>query len=1787
MKKGFAKYMAGILAAQMILSSGGQVVYATQTESPISVESQNQSDGLSEEKPLTTEEVTEPDMTEESSSEGEQQNVVESLEENQTLEGEDLEGAGSVESETLAPPEELTEVLEEEETVTDSEEKVTVKGEIEVHLVSGIEVRDNQKFLVTLQGPVSREEEVILSYEEGKEAPRQIVRFEALEPGSYQVKISGQNYVSYTQSVEVSNMGYRIQVYTGEVAGFGENAHPGILVYADVTGDGILNQEDVTKLVDVIDQKSNESICDLNGDTIVDLADLQYFTVYYQKNQVDATVETYIPKEALQVSKEESTQVVEGTLEDIISGEGSVSLTPAGGQSISAEHPVEVSFDFSHTEEPVIMEGMVIESPSGSENWIENGVLLIEYLDENGEVKTMERLITSSTLRTDIAKQSDGTLVIDLGGQIAVKKVTLKITSTANKGNLAEISKVEFLNNMENHIPAPEMNIPTGVTANAGNREITLSWEKGKNVTGYEVAISDGNSTEYHRTTSTSIHIVSFKNDKLNNKQAYTLKVQSLNGEWKSGFGEAVTAIPKVDTVPAPPDNLSVEELYRALEIRWKESKDQAADTYNLYYKEDSAENFEKIEGITGTYYKLSDLKDNTKYQFYVTGVNDLGEGGKSLIAAGTTAKVEAVAFPQYKIFTEANENQELLTHIKDARRGAGNMIDSPLDEGMSAKGIVDNNFASYYHLEDWDDAVNYHKKEWGLTVELDQACTMDRITFAAPDDSYKYAQAAVYYLNEAGEEVTAPGVTLLRKTSENGRAYYLIKMKEPITSHCVRIGVSTSNNVRNIGIAEVRIYEYDSLEKDIQDLYADDLHLELKDTVDEAVFTSLQERLDQKDHEEYHPDRDILQKELDAAKRLFEEQQNLKDTIQIHPQISKSKDSHLKFSGLNAWQPLGVSAAAGEELVIYVGNPAMTTGANTSLRLVFSQVHAESNAAATVMNSNLKIGRNEITVPKFMNTEAEKGGAIYVEYTGKNDNDSYGIRISGGSKIPVLDLYHVTDEAERQERITAYVQELEKHTAALESEHGEKHQNSGNQNVAYEYAERTCILNTTDILLDQMMISIPASQVLSALNSSSDKVTMLKDSMKAMDDMMILFYQHKGLTNSFAEGTDASVINNNRLPAQHLNIRYMKMFAGAFMYAAGNHIGIEWEQTPGMAHGKPIQTDADGKKTGGQYFGWGIAHEIGHNINEPAYAIAEITNNYFSVLAQADETNEGVRFKYEDVYDKVTSSTVGRAENVFTQLGMYWQLHLAYDQGYNYKTYATYQEIFNNIFFARVDSYARNPQSAPAPDGIGLTLSDDVDQKFMRLASAAAQKDLTDFFQRWGMIPNDTTKSYMGQFETEKRAIYYGNDEARVYRIENSEDTTISGKNIVSSQISGEGSQVTLRMTSQADTALLIGYEIVRVTMEQGQPKKEVVGFTTTDSFVDQAAHLGSRAVSYEVTAIDKFTNRSEAVKTETIKLTGDGLQDKTSWSVHTNMTSEEDITPDADENDPCAPEKESAASRIIDGSGSTVYHGQASDGDPYLILDMKKNTEVTALRYTQGDSGNPIGTYRIEVSSDGKTYTKVKEGTFELKDGKSTVFLTNKDIAGNDAADPWVATYNASYVKITAVGQRGKILSVGEIDILGPSGDNVELLKEGIGKLKTDYIYQAATEGQEEQKIPAGSIVFTGTYKGNPAYNVVLLYDEKGNIVGGVDQEGAVLANQIILAPDPGNALLGETSEGTWIYWIEPENMTGDFAVPSQVRAELYRVDNALTNEGQRLVSDTLFVTVPGELPDLEIQK
>ena len=334
----------------------------------------------------------------------------------------------------------------------------------------------------------------------------------------------------------------------------------------------------------------------------------------------------------------------------------------------------------------------------------------------------------------------------------------------------------------------------------------------------------------------------------------------------------------------------------------------------------------------------------------------------------------------------------------------------------------------------------------------------------------------------------------------------------------------------------------------------------------------------------------------------------------------------------------------------------------------------------------------------------------------------------------------------------------------------------------------------------------------------------------------------------------------------------------------------------------------------------------------------------------------------------------------------------------------------------------------------------------------------------------------------------------------------------------------------------------------------------------------MNNRTITYQVTAVDQFLNRSEPMTLPTVKISHDGSYDKSQWTVTTNMTSDEDTLPDASEQDPCEPEPVSAITKVIDNDKGTTYTGVAANGEAVITLDFHKTLAVTGFKYTV-TSGTPIQEYELQYSSDGSQWTTLATGSF-TEESVNTVYFRNEN------NDPWVCTYDAAQLRLIVKAPTGTEISISELDVLGPTGDNVELLENGIGILSQDYTY----DEDKGYTIPAGSLIFTGSYKGNPAYNVVLLYDQNSSIVGGVDEEGSVVASQIILAPDPENGQLGEVSEGYWVYWIEPdqlENMT----LPETVRVELYRVDNATTNEGQRLTSDTLVVELPEELPQITL--
>ena len=116
---------------------------------------------------------------------------------------------------------------------------------------------------------------------------------------------------------------------------------------------------------------------------------------------------------------------------------------------------------------------------------------------------------------------------------------------------------------------------------------------------------------------------------------------------------------------------------------------------------------------------------------------------------------------------------------------------------------------------------------------------------------------------------------------------------------------------------------------------------------------------------------------------------------LHVHTNISASYDSALKLSGLNAWQPLGITAKAEDEIVIYVGTNNGSRGSKSKLQLVVTQQHGEYDQLSKTIALN--VGRNVITIPALTTTDVEKGGALYIQYTGSQTIDSYAVRVNGG----------------------------------------------------------------------------------------------------------------------------------------------------------------------------------------------------------------------------------------------------------------------------------------------------------------------------------------------------------------------------------------------------------------------------------------------------------------------------------------------------------------------------------------------------------------------------------------------------------------------------------------------------------------------------------------------------------------------------------------------------------------------------------------------------------------------
>ncbi len=1382
-----------------------------------------------------------------------------------------------------------------------------------------------------------------------------------LEVGTYEAELSGVGYQkTVIPSIALDKYSKRVKlaVSSSEVNQISRinEEYPTAFLVGDVNQDGKISNEDYELVLGALG--TNDENYDLNRDGIVDITDLSYTYGNISLNSQVTNIENTNMIVNLNDIQVESSNASIGENQDIsdlfLDQSTTVNLSKTDHQAPSEESPLSVDMTFGSEldNQTVLMEQVVIKVPTTQTvNTDEVGIPekgFVVYTDESGKEHKVP--FDNSMAR------STGDIVIDLGSQVAVKKISINVTG--NRGNkvISQIAKVEFLNNVYKELPAPDMNIPVIKTVetstNRHDERITLTWDAEPNVTSYEVTYEQLNEktgevvkTKKLQTNEPKINIL----DKdIKPYSLYRVKVQSLSGEWSSGYvtqesspksfdkkpdnvdenynpiqdyyNGNIGSATEVQVIPIQspdvPINLVTTPGFKSFSVTWEEHI-QALD-FDIYYRKVADENKKWIKAnqdkievnetdaavtnpdkdylVRAKSYTVNGLEDNTTYEVRITATNHLGTSKMSDTYLASTENVTPPVMTGYNLINRPNENSLVGTdHIIEVIPGLQNGQSGVSYESVNA--IVDGDFTTDWRIGGWE-AGALNPRQWTPLVTFDDTYEIGTISFAKTlEKGYKDNLSSVrvtYWDEDDNEKSLHLEWANICSHQSNGHTYYTVILDNPIHAKKIRVATSGYVGADMQSFSEIKFYQYDSLEDDVEALFTDNLRIDLKDDVTQDQIDALVTRANTPDSVsgDYHPNQETILKELQLAQDLLNDQNISQEVITLDASI---RDNGAAIGMSNAWQSLGAVARPSTDendqqktISVYMGS----SDANTQVEISFLQAYGQPGQYIS-KSTVIKPGRTEITIPEIFTADVEKGGAVMAKVKSGSTDATIQIRLSNVEEIPHLNVNNlISDEANETEvkaLIKDYINELTTYVADLPSKYPSSVTDEDKLNNVYLYDAQTSVLNWTDIEGDRFTLSVPATEILKGIQSGNltleQQVDRVYDALLAWEQEMLVTYAKKGVFESVQDfdgngnidSTDTQYYNKHKAPTTRLNVKYQRMIMGAAAYASSHHVGIGYGTVAGLIQGVPYKIDENGEVTNkdqAKLYGALIGHEIGHVVDTANRIYPETSNNLLADLTDSmlDEDAPQVNGALKALYQKVTSNTFGLSTNRSVVLGMLWQPHLAYDEESTYKMLLTNfdADLENDSYFAKLNRAYREMTAEEKANG-------DRDQWLIRLSSKVVGKDLTAFYEAHGIIANETTLAYVSKFEEETRPIQYINDEARRHRLAGTANMPADTQLVASfgdgitdrSYVNSKSVPFKLSVTTGSEH--ILGYEIIR----NGEP----AGFILRDkdnevtNYEDVIANGNNRTYTYEVVAYDYNLNATNKVSLGTIKVRHDGV--------------------------------------------------------------------------------------------------------------------------------------------------------------------------------------------------------------------------------------------------------------------------------------------------------------------------
>jgi predicted phage tail protein len=243
--------------------------------------------------------------------------------------------------------------------------------------------------------------------------------------------------------------------------------------------------------------------------------------------------------------------------------------------------------------------------------------------------------------------------------------------------------------NVVSAMPCTLPSAPKNLTAIAGNRNVTLTWEPpadngGAAVTNYTIYYGPSSGNYTHSITIENITHYTLSG--LTNGITYFFAVSAINKAGESERSNEVSAIPC--TVPSPPRNLTAAPGNANVSLNWEVPEDDGGmpiTSYTIYYGTSPGNYTYNITVSNVTNYTIGDLTNGIRYYFAVSAINLVGESNKS-------NEVEA------KPFTTPGAVQNLVANVSNSTVNL--TWAEPADNGGSAitvyriyRGLSETNF--------------------------------------------------------------------------------------------------------------------------------------------------------------------------------------------------------------------------------------------------------------------------------------------------------------------------------------------------------------------------------------------------------------------------------------------------------------------------------------------------------------------------------------------------------------------------------------------------------------------------------------------------------------------------------------------------------------------------------------------------------------------------------------------------------------------------------------------------------------------------------------------------------------------------------------------------------------------------------------------------------------------------------------------------------------------------------------------------------------------------------------